>query len=84
MHGQRIGYIRVSSLDQNPERPLEQVQVDQQFTDKVSGKDTQQPALETLTSFVREATRKWCTAWIAWRAIRRNSGSLSTPTATCF
>lgn len=41
MHGQRIGYIRVSSFDQNPERQLEQVQVDKQFTDKASGKDTQ-------------------------------------------
>ena len=28
MQGQRIGYVRVSTLDQNPERPLEQVQVD--------------------------------------------------------
>ena len=36
MHGQRIGYIRVSSFDQNPERQLEQVQVDKQFTDNVS------------------------------------------------
>ncbi|EFD5524496.1 recombinase family protein, partial [Pseudomonas aeruginosa] len=24
MHGQRIGYVRVSSFDQNPERQLEQ------------------------------------------------------------
>ncbi|HBY2498036.1 TPA: recombinase family protein, partial [Klebsiella pneumoniae] len=27
MHGQRIGYVRVSSFDQNPERQLEQIQV---------------------------------------------------------
>ena len=33
MHGQRIGYIRVSSFDQNPERQLEQVRVDRLFTD---------------------------------------------------
>ncbi|HBQ0660029.1 TPA: recombinase family protein, partial [Klebsiella pneumoniae] len=26
MHGQRIGYVRVSSFDQNPERQLEQIQ----------------------------------------------------------
>ncbi|HBN1845193.1 TPA: recombinase family protein, partial [Klebsiella pneumoniae] len=25
MHGQRIGYVRVSSFDQNPERQLEQI-----------------------------------------------------------
>ena len=54
MHGQRIGYIRVSSFDQNPERQLEQVQVDKAFTDKASGKDTQRPELDTLLSFVRE------------------------------
>jgi len=52
--GQRIGYIRVSSLDQNPERQLEQVAVDRVFTDTASGKDTQRPALDTLLTFVRE------------------------------
>jgi DNA invertase Pin-like site-specific DNA recombinase len=54
MAGQRIGYIRVSSLDQNPERQLEQVAVDRVFTDKASGKDTQRPALDTLLAFVRD------------------------------
>ena len=43
MHGQRIGYVRVSSFDQNPERQLEQVTVDRLFTDKASGKDIQRP-----------------------------------------
>lgn len=54
MHGQRIGYIRVSSFDQNPERQLEHVQVDKVFTDKASGKDTHRPELERLLAFVRE------------------------------
>ena len=54
MHGQRIGYIRVSSFDQNPERQLEHVQVDKVFTDKASGKDTQRPELDRLLAFVRE------------------------------
>ncbi|MDH8442195.1 recombinase family protein, partial [Klebsiella pneumoniae] len=27
MQGQRIGYIRVSSFDQNPDRQLEQIEV---------------------------------------------------------
>ena len=54
MHGQRIGYIRVSSFDQNPERQLEHVEVDRVFTDKASGKDTRRPQLDTLLSFVRE------------------------------
>ncbi|BBQ42439.1 TPA: recombinase family protein [Escherichia coli] len=54
MHGQRIGYVRVSSFDQNPERQLEQIQVDKVFTDKASGKDTRRPELERLLAFVRE------------------------------
>ncbi len=54
MHGQRIGYVRVSSFDQNPERQLEHVQVDKEFTDKASGKDTHRPELERLLAFVRE------------------------------
>ena len=54
LKGQRIGYVRVSSFDQNPERQLEQVQVDKVFTDKASGKDTQRPELDALLSFVRD------------------------------
>ncbi|HBQ2075176.1 TPA: recombinase family protein, partial [Klebsiella pneumoniae] len=38
MTGQRIGYIRVSTFDQNPERQLEGVKVDRAFSDKASGK----------------------------------------------
>lgn len=29
MHGHRIGYVRVRSFDQNPDRQLKQVQIDQ-------------------------------------------------------
>jgi DNA invertase Pin-like site-specific DNA recombinase len=54
LHGQHIGYVRVSSFDQNPERQLEHVPVDRLFTDKASGKDTQRPELERLLAFVRE------------------------------
>jgi DNA invertase Pin-like site-specific DNA recombinase len=38
MNGQRIGYIRVSTLDQHIERQLDGLQVDKTFTDKASGK----------------------------------------------
>ena len=55
MYGQRIGYVRVSSFDQNPERQLEGVLVARVFTDKASGKDTQRPELERLLAFVRES-----------------------------
>jgi DNA invertase Pin-like site-specific DNA recombinase len=54
MTGQRVGYIRVSSFDQNPDRQLEQVAVDRTFTDKASGKDVLRPELERLLAFVRE------------------------------
>jgi len=54
MKGQRIGYVRVSSFDQNPERQLEQVQVDRVFTDKASGKDTHRPQLDAVLAFARD------------------------------
>ncbi len=54
MSGQRIGYVRVSSFDQNPERQLDDVSVNRTFTDKASGKDVQRPALEELCAFVRD------------------------------
>jgi len=54
LQGQRIGYVRVSSFDQNPDRQLEQIDVGKMFTDKASGKDTQRPELERLLAFVRE------------------------------
>jgi DNA invertase Pin-like site-specific DNA recombinase len=53
MSGQRIGYIRVSTLDQHTERQLDGIEVDKTFTDKASGKDTKRPQLELLMSFVR-------------------------------
>ena len=54
MTGQRVGYVRVSTLDQNPERQLDQVSLDRIFTDKASGKDTSCPQLAELLAFVRE------------------------------
>lgn len=52
--GQRVGYIRVSSLGQNPDRQLEGVEVDRVFTDTVSGKSVERPALSALLAFVRD------------------------------
>ncbi len=53
MFGQRIGYIRVSSLDQNEERQLEGIELAKTFIDKASGKDAKRPQLDLLLSFVR-------------------------------
>lgn len=54
MVGQRIGYIRVSSSDQNTERQLEGIELHRIFTDKVSGKSTDRPALQEMVRFLRE------------------------------
>lgn len=54
MQGQRIGYVRVSTLDQSTARQLEGVAVGKTFTDKASGKDTNRPQLEACLEFVRE------------------------------
>ncbi len=45
MIGQRIGYIRVSTYEQNPERQLENLKLDRVFTDSASGKDVNRPQL---------------------------------------
>lgn len=54
MNGQKIGYIRVSSSDQNTERQLDGLELDRTFTDKVSGKSTDRPQLQEMLRFVRE------------------------------
>lgn len=54
MQGHRIGYVRVSTFEQNPQRQLEQVQVDRVFVDKASGKDARRPQLSELLEFIRE------------------------------
>jgi len=54
MQGQRLGYVRVSSSDQNPDRQLDGLALDRVFTDRASGKDTQRPQLAALLQFARE------------------------------
>lgn len=54
MTGKVVGYVRVSSFDQNADRQLEGVQVDKLFTEKISGKDTHRPQLKALLEYVRE------------------------------
>jgi DNA invertase Pin-like site-specific DNA recombinase len=53
MTSQRIGYIRVSSLDQNAERQLDGIHLDKVFTDKASGKDTNRPQLQDALDHAR-------------------------------
>jgi len=53
MGGQRVGYQRVSSLEQNPARQLEGIPLDQTFIDRLSGKDVERPQLSEMLRFVR-------------------------------
>ena len=52
--GRRIGYVRVSSLDQNESRQLEGIQLDKRFVDKASGKDTKRPQLGAALDYLRD------------------------------
>ncbi len=49
----RVGYTRVSTIDQNLDRQLDGIPVDRVFADKISGKNTHRPALEELLEYVR-------------------------------
>jgi len=52
--GQRVGYVRVSTVDQNTDRQLDGVQLDRTFIDKASGKDTARPQLQAALDYLRE------------------------------
>ncbi|WP_322063117.1 recombinase family protein [Paraburkholderia sp. J63] len=52
--GKRIGYIRVSTTDQNTERQLDGIELDKTFVDKASGKDTTRPQLQAALDYVRD------------------------------
>lgn len=54
MKGQRIGYIRVSSLEQNSSRQLEGIDLDNVYEDKISAKDANRPGLQSMMSYVRQ------------------------------
>jgi DNA invertase Pin-like site-specific DNA recombinase len=54
MAGERVGYVRVSSADQNTDRQLDGIDLDNIFTDKVSGKSTDRPQLQELLRHLRK------------------------------
>lgn len=58
--GQRVGYVRVSTLDQNTDRQLEGLALDRVFTDKASGKDVQRPQLQAALQYLREGDTLLC------------------------
>lgn len=55
--GQKVGYIRVSAIDQNTESQkslLGNVGMDKLFEEKLSGKNTDRPQLQAMLDYVRE------------------------------
>jgi DNA invertase Pin-like site-specific DNA recombinase len=54
VNGQRIGYVRVSTMDQNEKRQLEGQILDRVFTDKASERDTARHQLAELLRFARD------------------------------
>ena len=55
--GERVAYIRVSSLEQNEARQKEALakfHIDKIFIEKASGKDTNRPQLQRMLEYIRE------------------------------
>lgn len=53
----RVGYIRVSSVDQNlarQEETMKKYSVEKVYSEKVSAKDTNRPKLQEMLEYVRE------------------------------
>lgn len=53
----KVGYVRVSTTDQNPARQDELMKafgVERVFSEKLSGKDTNRPQFKEMLSFLRE------------------------------
>lgn len=53
----RVGYVRVSTAEQNPARQIELMKslgVEKTFLDKISGKNTDRPQFTEMLSFLRE------------------------------
>lgn len=48
-----IGYIRVSTTDQNLDRQLDGINLDKVFEDTQSGRDLNRPGLQALLSYIR-------------------------------
>ena len=62
----RIGYLRVSTTDQNLDRQktmLDKYGVEKYFEEKISGKDMNRPELKKLLDFIREGDEVYVEDW---------------------
>ena len=54
MSGKKIGYVRVSTVEQHTDRQLAGITLDKVFEDKCSGKDTNRPQLTACLEYLRD------------------------------
>ena len=54
MTGKDIGYVRVSTHDQNTARQLDGIHLDKVFEEHASGKNTERPSLQACLEYVRD------------------------------
>ena len=54
MSGKKIGYVRVSTVEQHTDRQLAGITLDRVFEDKCSGKDTNRPQLTACLEYLRD------------------------------
>lgn len=62
-----IGYVRVSTAEQNEQRQIEAIQnevdIDKWFIEKVSGKDTEREQFKLMLEFIREGDCVYVKDW---------------------
>ena len=76
MASQRIGYVRVSSFDQNPERQLDGIALDKLFTDKAFAKDTKRPNSKSHSTTFVQGTHSSFIPWTGWRVTWKTCSDL--------
>lgn len=50
----KVGYVRVSTVDQNTDRQLDDISLDKVFEEKVSARTADRPKLNELLDYIRE------------------------------
>lgn len=53
-NGHNVGYVRVSSFQQNLDRQLDGIDLDKIYTEKASAKDAKRPVLKECMEYLRE------------------------------
>ena len=70
----KIGYVRVSTVEQNEARQVEALQkhdIERWYIEKISGKNLDRPKLQEMLDFAREAIPCMCSTGRVSAAARR-------------